>query len=656
MDLHHPATGTAGDLKLPKVPRVLNASRREELERMWGEVMRTGILCLDASEVESVDSGGLAMLVDGFDQMRRAGYRMTLADPSAPVREAREALRLEDRLPYLREPDPPPEIEPGTLLGEVLVRLGFLEEEQLQAALARSAERPGVHLGQIMIQEGFINEEHLAQALARQYGLPYVRPSAHGTLDVTLEHGVPFPELRVHGVLPFLRMDDVLAVAVSDPSDVYATDAIRNHSGLMVVTAVASPGEVQRGLDLLQRATAAKGEDTGSVLESGSVPVEEQFEEILRNALIEGASDLHLEPAEDHYILRYRVDGRLRRVSNLSLEDGSSLTARIKVLAGCDISEKRLPQDGRIHYQDGQRDVDLRVNTLPTVYGEKTVMRVLDRKGGSIPLESMGMTPANLATVQQAIREPHGLVLVTGPTGSGKTTTLYSILDEIRSPEVNISTVENPVERAIEGVNQTQVNPKAGLDFATCLRALLRQDPDVIMIGEIRDAETAEIAVEAALTGHLVLATLHTNDAPSAPVRLIQMGIEPYLVAATLRVAVAQRLVRRLCEACKEPVVIPGEVRALYARHGLGQGPHYKAAGCPVCRQSGYDKRLPVFEVLQLTEPVADMVARNPSAVDLKHRATQNGMAPLLEDAIRYVNRGVTTLEEAIRAGGSATP
>ena len=266
------------------------------------------------------------------------------------------------------------------------------------------------------------------------------------------------------------------------------------------------------------------------------------------------------------------------------------------------------------------------------------------------------MTPANLATVQQAIREPHGLVLVTGPTGSGKTTTLYSILDEIRSPEVNISTVENPVERAIEGVNQTQVNPKAGLDFATCLRALLRQDPDVIMIGEIRDAETAEIAVEAALTGHLVLATLHTNDAPSAPVRLIQMGIEPYLVAATLRVAVAQRLVRRLCEACKEPVVIPGEVRALYARHGLGQGPHYKAAGCPVCRQSGYDKRLPVFEVLQLTEPVADMVARNPSAVDLKHRATQNGMAPLLEDAIRYVNRGVTTLEEAIRAGGSATP
>jgi type II secretory ATPase GspE/PulE/Tfp pilus assembly ATPase PilB-like protein len=323
-------------------------------------------------------------------------------------------------------------------------------------------------------------------------------------------------------------------------------------------------------------------------------------------------------------------------------------------MAGLDISEKRLPQDGRIHFKDRQRDVDLRVNTLPTVYGEKTVMRILDRTAKAIELSKIGLKGNNQEWLLEGVNQPHGMVLVTGPTGSGKTTTLYSVLDEIVTPEINVSTVENPVERSVEGVNQTQVNAKSGLSFALCLRALLRQDPDVIMIGEIRDRETAMIAVEAAQTGHLVLATLHTNDAPGAATRLIQMGVEPFLVASTLRTVMAQRLVRKLCDACKRPHELPANVLRRYAPEGLKtEGPWYASAGCPACRNTGYDGRRAVFEVMRVDSALQDLIGNNPSSADVRALALKSGMTSLLADALDRVNVGITSLEEAIRAAGT---
>ncbi|KAA3604894.1 MAG: type II secretion system protein GspE [Planctomycetota bacterium] len=643
---------------LPRLPGVLNGSRRAELDRVWEEIAGNNGGFLDGSTVHAVDSEGLAFLLQGLDGLRRRHVHVVVQQPSDCLMTARRALRLQDRIPVRQEDEEPPVQELSQRLGEVLIDLDYLDPMSLQEALQDASTRPDALLGTVLLEKGMVNEEQLAHALACQYGFPYVAPVGNQCLDVMISADLSVSDLRVHGVLPFLRFEDILAVAVRDPSDVFAADVVRRATGLMVVASVASAVEIERGLDLLQRAISNKGaavvREEPKPIDASSVPVEERFQELLVNALIEGASDIHIEPLEEFYVVRCRVDGRLRKVGTVGDQDGQALTAHIKVRADCDISEKRVPQDGRIHFQDGIRDVDLRVNTMPTVYGEKTVMRILDRTRGSVPLDVLGLDGQNLAYLREGIHFPHGMVLVTGPTGSGKTTTLYSVLDEIVSPEINICTVENPVERAVDGVIQTQVNQKAGLDFGTCLRSLLRQDPDVIMIGEIRDQETAEIAVEAALTGHLVLATLHTNDAPGAATRLIQMGVEPFLVAATLRTVMAQRLIRRICESCKEPYTVPSEVLRQYLQHGLEPGPHFKATGCPVCRQVGYDKRQGVFEVMRVDPAVQDLIARNPSAYELREKALEKGMKPLIQDALRYVNKGQTTLEEALRAAGTA--
>lgn len=637
----------------PRLPRVLNSSRSQELSKLWEELAQRGGGFVDGSTVSAIDSEGLALLLEGLDRVQRNGVQVIVQNPSEALRTARRALRLQERILFAAEAEDPPPPEVSIKLSDVLVDLGFITLEDLYR-FDGAQDWPDSLLTTAFLEAGLINEEQVAQALAAQYGYPYVAPVQQQVLDVIIGQDIPFAELRIHGVLPFLCLDDILAVAVRDPSDVYAADVVRKHSGRMIAISVGSALEIERGLDLLQRAVATSGEVAQDAVVDTGIPVEEQFSELLVNGLIEGCSDVHIEPSETHYQVRYRVDGRLRPAGSISLEEGHSLTAHIKVRAGCDISEKRQPQDGRIHFQDGARDVDLRVNTLPSVNGEKTVMRILDRTRGSVPLDVLGLQDQNLSWLREGIHSPHGLVLVTGPTGSGKTTTLYSVLDEIVTPEINVCTVENPVERAVDGVVQTQVNAKAGLTFEACLRALLRQDPDVIMIGEIRDKETAEIAVEAALTGHLVLATLHTNDAPGAATRLIQMGVEPFLVAATLRTVMAQRLIRRLCESCKQPYSIPSEVRRLYLNAGLESGPHYRAVGCPVCRNAGYDKRQGIYEVMLVDHGLQDLVARNPSSVELRHKALEHGMKPLVADAIRYVNRGETTLEEALRAAGTA--
>lgn len=636
------------------LPAVLNRSRAEDLTDLWDTVQNEGITEIDGGSVMTLDSSGLALLLDGLRRAKFNDLPVTILNPTPPLLAARRAFNLYDLMIFPNSvEDVILEAELGMRLGEVLIEFGYLTKEALENAVKLAEERPDTYLGQILVEEEHITEEQLARALAMQHGLPYVDPLVEGVLDVSLDCEVPFAELRVHGILPYLRLGETVAVSLKDPADVYAADVVRKYTGLSVITTVATPEAIHAGLDQIQRAVAASG-SSGTTLDEESVSAEERFNEIVINAIIEGASDIHIEPSQDYYMLRYRVDGRLHEVARLNPQIGHSLVARIKVVAGCDISEKRLPQDGRIHYKDRTRDVDLRVNTLPTVNGEKAVMRILDRTSTSLALDKLGLTPQSSAWLNEAVHLPHGMVLVTGPTGSGKTTTLYSVLDEIVNPETNVSTVENPVERAVKGVNQTQINEKAGLKFDTCLRALLRQDPDVIMIGEIRDHETAEIAIEAALTGHLVLATLHTNDAPGAASRLIQMGMEPFLVAATLRCVVAQRLVRRLCDSCKKPVEYPQEVVDQYEQFGLSGNEYFSAAGCPSCRQTGYDGRRGIFEVMKVTDNLQDLIATNPSSADIRRLALKEGMSSLLRDGIDRTNRGMTTLEEALRAGGKS--
>jgi len=633
------------------LPDSISLSRTEDLEAMFAACAGQASVVLDGSQVRSIDSRGFEYLMNGFEQLNIDGTRAMIATPSDTLRATMRCLRLDERLPLRPEDRDPILSELPLDLGDAVLEAGLLDANSLAGLIAEARDR-GIGLRKLLAEHERVGPDRLAVINARQHDMPVVRPVSGRLLDVAIAHQIPLKDLRRHGVLPFLQLEDKLAVAVSDPSNVYAVDVVRQATGLKVLPAVTTDAEIQSGLDMLQR-SAGKADAIAAVTEDG-VGATERLDATLLNALIEGASDIHVEPGEEAYLLRFRVDGRLREVERLHPEQGSSLVARIKVMADCDISEKRLPQDGRIHFQHGTRDVDLRVNTLPTVHGEKAVLRILDRTQKSPKLNTFGFKPRDLKALRDSIHAPHGMVLVTGPTGSGKTTTLYSVLGEVVSPEINLATVENPVERSLEGVNQTQVNQKAGLNFGLCLRALLRQDPDVIMIGEIRDQETAEIAVEASLTGHLVLATLHTNDAPSAATRLIQMGIEPFLVSATLRMVMAQRLVRALCHSCKTRSALPEEVVDTYAEHGLEAEGNYVASGCPACRGTGYAGRRGVFEIMTVDEQMRDLIARNPSSDQARELALKNGMTSLLSDGIRRVNEGLTTLEEAIRCGGTA--
>jgi type IV pilus assembly protein PilB len=636
----------------PYLPAAIYRTRAEDLEDLFASCADAEALVLNGSKVRELDSQGFEYLLDCLEQLNLDGVRTQICHPSGPLRSARAALRLEGRMQFVDDAEAHLEPELPIDLGLALIDAGLLEEADLDSAKIE-AKSLGLNLRKALLQSLVLSEEDLAYVTGRQHSMPLIHPVRDRLLDVTIEHGIPVLEMRRHGVLPFLQIDDCLAIAVSDPSDVYAVDIVRQATGMRVLPCVTTSTEIEAGLDLLQRSCKNSADSNQQVFVQTGVSASERLEEIMLNALIEGASDIHIEPGENCYTLRFRVDGRLREVERLHSDQGFPLVARVKVLADCDISEKRLPQDGRIHFQSGTRDVDLRVNTLPTVYGEKAVMRILDRTEQSPKLDVFGFSPNDLTLLREAINAPHGMVLVTGPTGSGKTTTLYSVLSEIVSPEVNVSTVENPVERSLSSVNQTQVNAKAGLDFSTCLRALLRQDPDVIMIGEIRDRETAEIAVEASLTGHLVLATLHTNDAPSAATRLIQMGVEPFLVSATLRLVMAQRLVRKLCDTCKQPVDLPAQVVEKYARHGLTNRPHYAATGCASCRATGYAGRRGVFEIMDASAEIRELIATNPSSDQIRELALSGGMTSLLADGIRRVNEGLTTLEEAIHNGGT---
>jgi type IV pilus assembly protein PilB len=516
----------------------------------------------------------------------------------------------------------------------------------------------------VLLDDGVVTEIELAEALAEAYGLKCVDLVGY-PIDAAATVKIPFPLARRHKVLGISIDDEEIVVAVADPGDVLALDDVRAATGLTVRPVVGARDELSKAIDRFARsetdlddvAATLAGDDAqafASSLESigDEAPIVRFVNGLIEQAIDNRASDLHLEPTADDLRIRFRIDGVLHEIETVPRAVQSALISRLKIMSGVDITERRVPQNGRITVDINHRHVDLRVATLPTVWGEKIVLRVLDTGGIDLELKRLGFTETNYERFSGSFRKPHGMLLVTGPTGSGKSTTLYATLTEISKPEINIITVEDPVEYRLPGVNQVQVNHKAGLTFAAVLPAILRSDPDVVLIGEIRDRVTAQLAIEASLTGHLVLSTLHTNDAPSAMTRLIEMGIEPFLVGSSLDCVMAQRLARRLCQWCRESYSPSrSELGAARWPFGVVEAPSelWRAVGCRSCAGTGYRGRIALHEVMPVSEEIERLTVERASAHDIQRAAVAEGMEILRLDGLRKAAAGETTLAEVLR-------
>jgi general secretion pathway protein E/type IV pilus assembly protein PilB len=558
-----------------------------------------------------------------------------------------------------------------TEAGEILLRRGLLQPDQLQQARQRAQ---GGSVIESAIQQGFVKEEVALQALAEEVGLDYVDLRQ---IDVDLELLKQFPQKLIyrHAIFPIRRDGSSLIVATSNPLDLYPLDEASATTGLMITPVVAERDEIAKlvkkhmgvGSETVEGLMAARGDENEEVellediVTDGSEMSEMAQEasvvrlvnEILVEAIDSRASDVHIESQASGLVIRYRIDGILH-TQPVPVEINrfqAAIISRLKIMARLNIAEKRLPQDGRIKLKVHGREIDIRLSVIPMIHGEGLVMRILDKGAMKFDLQSLGMDPDTYRIFSELIRLPHGIILVTGPTGSGKTTTLYSSLLEIKSPENKIITTEDPVEYQLEGINQIQVHPKIGLTFAASLRSILRHDPDIVLVGEIRDAETAENAIQASLTGHTVFSTLHTNDASSAFTRIVDMGIEPFLVASTVEGVMAQRLVRRLCPHCKEAYQPRhDEVPSDFPWDQLGEGKIYRAAGCRICRQVGYAGRFGIYELLVTTEEVRQLAHDRASAFDIKKAGIRGGMKTLRMDGWRKVIEGTTSMDEVLRA------
>ena len=547
--------------------------------------------------------------------------------------------------------------------GDLLVRAGRLTARDLERALAAQREMGGA-LDGVLVNLGLVSETDAAQALAEHLQLPFIASDA--LPEAALELEALLPEfLRTHRVLPLRAENGVLHVAMRAPQDAFVVKALHLTTGLEVRPAVALGSDIDKALKrALDDAEAVQADDAladegdaGDFVEhlrdlASEAPVIRLVNTIIGRVIELRASDIHLEPFDDGLHVRYRVDGVLHPGEVVPAAQGAAVSSRVKLLAHLDIAERRLPQDGRIKTRVKGRELDLRVSTVPTVHGESVVMRVLDRASVRLNLEDMGFEKDTLARFNQLVHRPHGILLVTGPTGSGKTTTLYAALAKLDSTSQKIITVEDPVEYQLEGINQIQVHSQINLTFANALRSILRQDPDIIMIGEMRDGETAQIAVQSSLTGHLVLSTLHTNTAASAVVRMQDMGVERYLITSTVNGVLAQRLVRRLCPHCKTPVQ-PDP--ALLQSSGLGRflsggAPVYEARGCDHCRGTGYQGRTAIHELLVVDEAMRSAILQGLDASALQSIAVKAGMYTLYDDGLRKVAAGVTSLDEVLRA------
>ncbi|MGB9661558.1 MAG: GspE/PulE family protein [Moorellaceae bacterium] len=554
-------------------------------------------------------------------------------------------------------------------LGDLLVQAGMLTPEQLEQAL-REQKRTGERLGKVLIRMGYVTEKDILEVLEFQLGIPKVVLQDYN-LDPEVVKLVPEALARRHLAIPVRRDGNRLLVALADPLNLTALDDLRLATGLEIMPAIASEREIEEALARFRQGAGtpqALAEVEEIAAAAGVAPPREAFEldgvtgagvdnapavrlvnRIILQAVQSRASDIHIEPQERDIRVRFRVDGLLREVLHLPSGILNTLVSRIKIMGGMDIAEKRLPQDGRFQVTVEKRSIDLRVSTMPTVYGEKVVLRILDKGTMLLPLDGLGFSPSTQQIYESLIRSAYGMILITGPTGSGKTTTLYATLNALSSPEKNIITIEDPVEYLLPGINQVRVNPKAGLDFASGLRAILRQDPDIIMVGEIRDQETADIAVRAATTGHLVFSTLHTNDAAGAVTRLLDMGVEPFLVNSSLIGVVAQRLVRLICRNCRETYQpSPGDPAYALAQERPG-AVFYRGRGCPECNYTGYQGRTAIQEVLVMTEEIRSLVAAKAPSQEIKKAAVAAGMVTLREDGMEKAGRGITTVEEVIR-------
>ncbi|MGI8665453.1 MAG: GspE/PulE family protein [Jatrophihabitans sp.] len=544
------------------------------------------------------------------------------------------------------------------------LRTRGMSDEVIQQAVT-TAELTSRPLRTVLVDDQIVTEFQLASAVAEAYGVEAVE-LANFPVDPSAMSRIPLTLARRHRMLPIAVSDTTITVAVGDPGDVLALDDIRAATGLVVRPLVATKDDLDRLLDryvrdstdLDEAAAQIVADEVTTVSSDGlnsvneDAPVVRYVNSLLERAITSRASDIHLEPGEHDLKIRLRIDGVLHEVDAVPRGIQAAMISRLKILSGLDITERRVPQNGRITKDLGGRSIDLRTATLPTVWGEKVVLRVLDTGGIDLELRKLGFTEVNYNRFSTSFSKPHGMVLVTGPTGSGKSTTLYATLGEIARPEVNVITVEDPVEYRMEGINQVQVNVKAGLTFAAILPAILRSDPDVVLIGEIRDRTTAQLAVEAALTGHLVLSTLHTNDAPSAMPRLVEMGVEPFLVGSSLDSVLAQRLSRRLCEWCKEAYE-PQEkelVGANWPYEDFGSPQQFwRAVGCRSCAQTGYRGRLAINEVMPVSEEIERLTVQHAPASEIKKVAVTEGMVTLRDDGLRKTAEGLTSLEEVLR-------
>lgn len=561
------------------------------------------------------------------------------------------------------------------VLGELLKDKGLINAELLQEALEKQKKTKRL-LGQVLINLGFVKEADIVMALREQTGMPSINLNQL-EIPVDIIERVSPSVARIYKVIPVGWEDNTLTVAMADPLNVHTLNDLRFLLGCEVKGAISTEEHVERAIEkhygtemesvgeLLEEI----GQETGKVMElqeekepvtdiqqlqqlTEQVPVVKLLNLILMQAVKARASDIHFEPFEDEFKIRYRVDGALYEMIPPPKHLSLALASRIKVMANLNIAERRLPQDGRIQINMGGREVDLRISTLPTVFGESIVMRVLDRSIVMLSLEHVGMLPDDLERFSQLIKKPNGIILATGPTGCGKTTTLYSALRELNNPEVKIITTEDPVEYNIPGIMQVQIREAIGLTFASCLRHILRQDPDIILVGEIRDLETAEIAIQASLTGHLVLSTLHTNDAPSTITRLVDMQIEPFLITSTLEAILAQRLVRTICQNCREPYQPDEkELKAIgLTVEEARERTFSRGKGCDLCDNVGYKGRIGIFELLVMSEEIKVLVIERSPAKDLRAKAQEQGMRMMREDGLEKIYQGITSIEEVVKA------
>jgi len=561
-------------------------------------------------------------------------------------------------------------------IGEFLLNDGKITQEQLDTALELQKKQPG-KLGSVLIKQGYITEEDIAQVLSKQFGYPSINLSKFDIGDKVLELIKP-DMARKHIIMPVHRIGSILTLAMADPSNLFIQEEIRFSTNLRIQAVISPESSILEAIDRYYgNATGIEAQKFLEEIElgdEGSIEVIEEEEEedylgdldedapaiklvnlTFRDAISQKVSDIHFEPYEKSFRVRFRSDGILHEYMTPPMNLKNKILSRLKLIAGIDIAEKRLPQDGRIKTKldinGNKKTVDMRVSSLPTIYGEKIVIRILDKDNLMLDMTKLGFEVQSLEKFERNIKEPWGIVLVTGPTGSGKTNTLYSAMSKLNSEDINIMTAENPVEFNLFGINQVNIKESIGLTFPASLRSFLRQDPDVILVGEIRDFETADIAIKASLTGHMVLSTLHTNDAPSTIARMINMGIEPFLVASAVRLVVAQRLIRRLCKSCKREIKIPMQtlIDIGFPPEEAKQIVVYEPNGCPKCHNSGYKGRVGLYEVMELDEELKEQIMLGVSTAELRQKSKEKGMLTLRMSGLEKIKAGLTSIEEVLR-------